>query len=98
MVAILGIFLFFRCLLWFALATDLPEQHPRVSVKVICSWFGCYSDSAHCSGLNFIGKSSLYQHLDCGNNACDTSAVEIWNEDLFYAIPGETAHPRKPHI
>ena len=35
MVVILEIFLFFRCLLWFALATDLPEQHPRVSVKVI---------------------------------------------------------------
>ena len=24
-----------RCFLWFALATDLPEQHPRVSKKVI---------------------------------------------------------------
>ena len=32
---IYGIILVFRCLLWFALATDLPEQHPRVSVKVI---------------------------------------------------------------
>ena len=25
----------FRCLLWFALASDLPEEHPRVSLKVL---------------------------------------------------------------
>ena len=94
MVVILEIFLFFRCLLWFALATDLPEQHPRVSVKVIV---GLDVIVTQRTGLNFIGKS-IYQHLDCDNSACDTSAVEIWNEDLFYAIPGETADPRKPHI
>ena len=35
LVFIFGIILVFRCFLWFALATDLPEQHPRVSPKVI---------------------------------------------------------------
>ena len=29
----------FRCLLWFALASDLPEEHPRVSPKVLLEMY-----------------------------------------------------------